>query len=122
MLLSGECAAETGLFGLASESKNAQRHNTFQCSIPVRRLRVTSVSRERCETRMRSTGAFMIPEIAGFDDGAVFLFVEVQRVAATDVGFEPIEAGFVHFLVGRKQDDLVRRDREIAVEQMAAVR
>lgn len=102
MLLSGVVAAATGLFGFASESRNPQRHRTFQCSIPVLRFSVTRVSRECWDTRIRSTGAFMVPEIAGFNDGGVCLFVEIERVAATDVWFQAGEAGLVHFLVRGK--------------------
>lgn len=100
MLLSGAWAAATGLFGFASESINPQRHRTFQCSMPVRRFSVTRVSRECWDTLTRSTGGFMIPEIAGFDDGAVLLFVEVESVTAANMRFEPGEAGLVHFLIG----------------------
>lgn len=115
-LLSAKFLAGTGLLGFAKESKKAHLHNTFQCSIPVRRFKVTSVSRERCETRMRSRGAFMIPKIARFDNGALFVLVEGECVTASDVRFKPVKACFVHFLVRRKQNYLMGRNGEIAVE------
>src|SRR5262245_503650 len=75
-LLSGPYAAETGVFELARDSSNDHGHSTFQSSLPVRRLSVTSVSRDRWETRIRSIGGFMVPEITGLDAGAVLFFVK----------------------------------------------
>lgn len=102
MLLSWDCGAGTGLLGFAKESMKAHLHNTFQCPIPVRRFSVTRVSRPRCETRIRSMGALMIPEIAGVDGGAVPCLIERQRVAAPDVRLETRQTCLVHLLVCRK--------------------
>lgn len=46
-LLSGDGAGATGFDELLSDAQSAQRHRTFQCSIPVLRLSLIRMSRER---------------------------------------------------------------------------
>ena len=69
MLLSTEPVAATGRFRFESESQKAHRQMMFQFAMPVFLFKFMSISRERAETRMFSTGGFMIPEIAFVDFG-----------------------------------------------------